>query len=869
MPTPQRLPIVNSDDGQWGDILNQYLKKEHYDDGTDNAVNGGHQKITIRAGTATANTAPLKFTTGTNLTTPETGAMEFSSNVLSFTPNSNRYSVLLSTIPDATDITLGTSTGTKIGTSTTQKLGFFNATPIVQPSGDIVTALANLGLVASGTVTPTGAVILAPTSSTTNVIQPTGDFKPLIVKGNASQTATLQEWQNSSGTMLAQIGSDGKLSINNSSLGSNALDVYTASSGTTATFQTNGAASGNTIIGATLGNTVSGNVYGFKASGTTNSGDLFITAQQNGNGSSVFNAMTTSSGDAKSTYEINGGQSWGVGLDNSDGDSFKISSGGNLGTNDFFKISTTGGIYLNSNTTTYTAAAESGLYKNGTFTINYVNGVAPYYLEDASTYEFQQSASGFGMGLGSYFHPTFKNKNGVAANLSPYYAFGSGPTMQADGATITQSLSIGFGDVTTYNVANSGVLTQTQHDSFRSGITVSTGATVTTKSALHVVDATVTGTLTNSIGVDIDAQTGGTNIYGIRSALAASGTSRYHLYLSGTAPSYFAGNVGIASSAAPGTVEKLRVNAPATIDNTANVIFTASASGARALVVQGQNGPSVPAFEVQNGSGTSLFSVLGSAVSIADGGTLSSGSTNGLKIGTATTQKLGFFNSTPIVQPANTVAINDLLVNIGLRASGGTSNFTTTVAPPAGTTGAGTAPIKLTSGSLMTTPEAGALEFLTDTLYFTQTTSTTRKKVAAYDDSSGATGDIYYRDSSGYFVRLGIGSGNQVLGVSGGVPAWAQAIFATATKTGASYTITSTDTVILADASSNGVTITLPAASSFTGYRFYIKRKDASANTVTIGRTGSDTIDGATSQTLNAQYTSATVVSDGSNWYII
>jgi hypothetical protein len=90
----------------------------------------------------------------------------------------------------------------------------------------------------------------------------------------------------------------------------------------------------------------------------------------------------------------------------------------------------------------------------------------------------------------------------------------------------------------------------------------------------------------------------------------------------------------------------------------------------------------------------------------------------------------------------------------------------------AGTTGAGTAPIKLTSGALMTSPEAGAIEFLTDTLYFTQSTGTTRKKIATYNDASGATGDIYYRDSSGYFTRLGIGSTGNILRVSGGLPNW-------------------------------------------------------------------------------------------------
>lgn len=40
----------------------------------------------------------------------------------------------LITVADASDIALGTTTGTKFGTATTQKLGFFNATPVVQPA---------------------------------------------------------------------------------------------------------------------------------------------------------------------------------------------------------------------------------------------------------------------------------------------------------------------------------------------------------------------------------------------------------------------------------------------------------------------------------------------------------------------------------------------------------------------------------------------------------------------------------------------------------------------------------------------------------------------------------------------------------------
>src|SRR6266496_1357105 len=114
-----------------------------------------------------------------------------------------------------------------------------------------------------------------------------------------------------------------------------------------------------------------------------------------------------------------------------------------------------------------------------------------------------------------------------------------------------------------------------------------------------------------------------------------------------------------------------------------------------------------------------------------------------------------------------------------------------TVTIRAGTATAGTAPLKLTSGTLLGTPEAGAVEFNTDSLYFTITTGTVRKKVAIYDDSSGATGDLYYRNSSGNFVRLGIGGAGQTLRVASGLPAWGDPSggFTTATKT-SGYTVT-------------------------------------------------------------------------------
>jgi hypothetical protein len=56
------------------------------------------------------------------------------------------------TLTDGANFVLGTTTGTKIGTATSQKLGFFNATPVIQPliTADLLDSLQAVGLIASG-----------------------------------------------------------------------------------------------------------------------------------------------------------------------------------------------------------------------------------------------------------------------------------------------------------------------------------------------------------------------------------------------------------------------------------------------------------------------------------------------------------------------------------------------------------------------------------------------------------------------------------------------------------------------------------------------------------------------------------------------
>ncbi len=51
--------------------------------------------------------------------------------------------------------------------------------------------------------------------------------------------------------------------------------------------------------------------------------------------------------------------------------------------------------------------------------------------------------------------------------------------------------------------------------------------------------------------------------------------------------------------------------------------------------------------------------------------------------------------------------------------------------------------------------------------------------------------------------------------------------------------------------------------------RYTIKKTDVSANAVTIDGNGAETIDGATTQSLPAQYDSMEVVTNGTEWFII
>lgn len=94
----------------------------------------------------------------------------------------------------------------------------------------------------------------------------------------------------------------------------------------------------------------------------------------------------------------------------------------------------------------------------------------------------------------------------------------------------------------------------------------------------------------------------------------------------------------------------------------------------------------------------------------------------------------------------------------------------------------------------------------------------------------------------------------------------------TTTSKSAHYTVTEADRdkLILVDATSGAVTITLlAAATAGNGFRVAVKKIDSSGNAVTIDGNSSETLDGAATSTLSTQYDTDNLICDGSNWHSI
>lgn len=136
---------------------------------------------------------------------------------------------------------------------------------------------------------------------------------------------------------------------------------------------------------------------------------------------------------------------------------------------------------------------------------------------------------------------------------------------------------------------------------------------------------------------------------------------------------------------------------------------------------------------------------------------------------------------------------------------------------------------------------------------------------AVVNAGTGGSGSVVIRPS--VTQRINVGTGLSISQTFSGT-SLSDTAYSIVNQT-ANYTATSSDGTISVDATSAGVTITLPTAVGISGKIYVIKKVDSSANSVTVATTSSQTIDGSTTYTMGYQWQSITVQSNGSNWLII
>jgi hypothetical protein len=139
--------------------------------------------------------------------------------------------------------------------------------------------------------------------------------------------------------------------------------------------------------------------------------------------------------------------------------------------------------------------------------------------------------------------------------------------------------------------------------------------------------------------------------------------------------------------------------------------------------------------------------------------------------------------------------------------------------------------------------------------------------------ASQAAGDVVYASSATQLARLGADAGKFLKSGASSVSWDSVSSVATILAKTTTYAITDgngKDVVVKADTSGGAWTLTLlAAATAAAGAKVVVVKTTSDVNALTIDANGSETINGALTQTLSWYQQAITLVCDGSNWVMV
>lgn len=306
------------------------------------------------------------------------------------------------------------------------------------------------------------------------------------------------------------------------------------------------------------------------------------------------------------------------------------------------------------------------------------------------------------------------------SNTSRTYSGGAFSVSGNSTSRLTNAIFRGFDAQSSFS-GNSGTLGTAMGGRYKINNTGTAGI-ITNAYGLQIATPTNTsGTLTNTRGLHIQTQTVGTQT-----------NTPFAIYQEGSSDfNYFAGNVGIGTSTP--TSEKLEINGNIKLQ-AGNYIDIGS--GYRLAEASGN-------FYFYGDNGLKVKNRANSAWAVASAMTFNAnaGGATALALSSASsTYGVGFANETGIafIYSGSTKILMNSSGQLGI-GTGITPSAGITLA--AGTISANTAPLKFTTGSLLTSPENGAIEFDGTNLYYTS--STTRRTVVNLDSSQALTNKTF------------------------------------------------------------------------------------------------------------------------------